>query len=356
MHKMLVSVERQSYATIDPVKVRRGEFQTRGRGWLVKPVRTFIRSAQPDMLLDPFAGEGHLLQTAASLLPGVRVNGYDIDSSYGFCVNDSLSVVPANPQTLIVTNPPYLAKHSASRKRVRSEVDHYYVASGRDDLYQVALDRCLGVSERVIAIVPETIINSGYPLDRLRVLAIVEADDFTDTDCPVCVCCFGPEVYGREQVDVYRGDKRLGKLGDLEAARLRPLGRVKIRFNDPEGPMALQAVDTIDPSRPIAFMPRDQRRYNASGIKHSSRLVTFLSSPAFDSGNIEDIAARANDRLAVLRRDSCDVVLSPFKGNRRDGRRRRRLDYRTARSLLEIAIVGENPAPDAQLSFWGSDD
>lgn len=343
---MLISRERQRFATIDADKVRRGAFMTRESVWLTPQVKRFILDAAPGRVIDPFAGEGHLLEALASLFPDAEHLGYDIEPRAPFSFNDSLEHVPRHDGALIVTNPPYLAKHSASRKRVRNEVNHHYVATGRNDLYQVALDRCLDAARHVVAIVPETIINARYPLDRLRSLTILEDRTFDDTDCPVCVCCFGPEPLGRSSASVYRGPTHLATLGDIERLRLTPRNDIPIRFNDPDGALALQAVDTVDPARPIAFMPRAEREYHVSGIKHSSRLVTFISSPRIDADTIRPVCERANAILKEFRANSHDVVLSPFKGNRKDGARRRRLDYRTARAILESALRSVNQPCD----------
>jgi hypothetical protein len=49
--------------------------------------------------------------------------------------------------------------------------------------------------------------------------------------------------------------------------------------------------------------------------------------------------AKANAALRKIRKDSGDLVLAPFKGNDRSGRRRRRLDYALARRILNEAVA-----------------
>jgi hypothetical protein len=41
-----------------------------------------------------------------------------------------------------------------------------------------------------------------------------------------------------------------------------------------------------------------------------------------------------------MRADTHDVVLTPFKGIRKDGAFRRRLDFRIARAILSQALAG----------------
>ena len=59
-----------------------------------------------------------------------------------------------------------------------------------------------------------------------------------------------------------------------------------------------------------------------------------------------DLIKEANNILKELRKNTQDIILSPFKGNMKDGRRRRRLDFKTARAILENAYqslnVGDN--------------
>ncbi|MEE2624685.1 MAG: hypothetical protein VYD50_00345, partial [Candidatus Thermoplasmatota archaeon] len=43
-----------------------------------------------------------------------------------------------------------------------------------------------------------------------------------------------------------------------------------------------------------------------------------------------------------VRRNSHDVALSGFKGNNKEGKRRRRLDYELARGILERALSEGN--------------
>jgi len=334
---MLISRERNRYAPIDYHKVKDGRFLTRGSSWLLPQVRNFILSAKPEVVCDPFAGACHMLRAVSRLVPQTPLIAYDILPLSDIRHNDSLIDIPASPDMLIVSNPPFLAKHSARRKRVYSEVEHYFELNSKyTDLYQIALDRMLSVADRVVAILPETFINAGLFRKHLQELTVLEHNPFTDTDCPVVVACFGPD--SRATTPVYRDSARIGELDVLEAVRLRPHNHHPIRFNVKNGLIGLQAVDTHDPKRPIRFMPRAMLGYRQSGIKVSSRLVTYISVPHLKSSEIEEVCRAANKRLDDLRARSQDIILSPFKGNRSDGRRRRRLDYSTARAILEEAI------------------
>jgi hypothetical protein len=93
-------------------------------------------------------------------------------------------------------------------------------------------------------------------------------------------------------------------------------------------------VDGSDGESPIAFMPASEFDYSSRKVMVSSRLMTYLDLPNLTDDEIGSIIVRANSALKRIRKDSGDLVLAPFKGNDRNGRRRRRLDYALARRIL----------------------
>lgn len=332
---MLISREKNRFREIDDTKVSLGQFQTRGASWLAPQVVDFIRSKHPKTLFDPFAGEGSLLRAASEALQ-LGVKGLDLDESTGWPANDSLRHIPSCPDAVIVTNPPYLAKHSAKRKRVHDAVaDHYH---HRADLYQLALDRCIAACPFVVAIVPETIINSDYPKSCMESITILESNPFNDTECPVCVVCMNKQFHDPHSGPrIYVGERHLGRLSDLERKRLHPRKSIRIDFNVRGGRIALRAVDLPSPDKPIRFMRHGELDYPQERIKVSSRLVTFVEIPSLKDREINPVIDRANSILGRFRAETGDILLSPFKGNTKNGTRRRRLDYYTARAILEQA-------------------
>ena len=335
---MKISLERGIYKEVDSHKTSKGQFNTTGASWLLPQVAEFITATCASHVLDPFAGKGDLLATVAEILPNIKQSGYDIDPDLnkGWKYNDSLKEIVSPPSALILTNPPYLAKYSAKRKGVLDQVDHYYQENGDDDLYQVALRKCMAANRHVIAIVPETLINSGFPLDNFRHISIVLADIFDDTEQPVVVACIDTDW--RNGPIIFEDDKELGHLNELRSHRLTPSGAHLVRFNVVGGQIGFRAVDMPNPSKPIEFMPALDLGYAESGIKVSSRLVTYVMVDAQLNSVIPLICDEANSELARIRAKTQDVILSPFKGNGKNGRRRRRLDYDLARAILEKAI------------------
>lgn len=89
--------------------------------------------------------------------------------------------------------------------------------------------------------------------------------------------------------------------------------------------------------------------YDLADIKNSSRLITVIEVKA-DKQAIDKMIKHSNQMLFDFRRKTYDVLLSPFKGNKKNGERRRRLDYMTARAFLEDAY--EFAYPDSRLKLF----
>ena len=336
--QMLVSVASGRTVTIDASKVATGSYFTTANTWMNLPVRNFLETAFASCksVLDPFAGDGHLL-TLVSAEFDVAASGFDIQGGR-WPENDSLLAVPNPERAVIVTNPPYLANHSAKRKGVHSLAAPYFEA-GRDNLYKVALDNCLAAADYVVAIIPETFLHSGYPTDRLVLATVIEDALFADTDAPAVVACFGPEsgVGLGQAAQIYLNDSLVGSLNQLHELRLESQARSprrRIQFNVAHGRVGLRAVDGTKAGERIRFMPGDEFDYSREAIKVSSRLMTYLELPEVSDADLPAVIARANAVLETLRAESQDLVLAPFKGNNNNGRRRRRLDYEMARRLL----------------------
>lgn len=311
-----------------------GQFFTTQDSWLRPHIVNFIKLTQKKIACDPFAGAGDLLSALKSL--GFRdVIGLDIDSSLGWEHNDSLMSIPQMEGAIIVTNPPYLTNYSAKRKRIYDHVAKYFESCNYDDLYQLAIEKCLK-NKFGVMIIPETFINSSFPKNRLSSITILEENLFQDTENPVCVICFDARSKGLDEVTVYKNDTPLGNLSYFEKLRMKPKNSIQMDFNEISGSIALRAVDTTDPQNLIAFMKKEELAYDLAGIKHSSRLITIIDAPArYDE--LDLLISQSNRILTDYRKRTHDVLLSPFKGNRKDGIRRRRLDYATARAILETA-------------------
>ena len=344
--RMLVSKAKNRTVEVDIDKVSLGSFYTTKSGWLTDQVRAFLQKALAETngcLLDPFAGDGHLLEAIKNdpvLGKNVRkVNGYDIQGDV-WPVNDSLVAIPNPERATIVTNPPYLANHSAKRKGVDQLVAKYFANSTQKNLYKIALEKSLASADYVVAIIPETFLLSTFPKHRLELAVVIQDSLFGDTDAPALVACFTKDE--RADAHIFTGNQSIGNLSEILGLRESTAPKHRIVFNDPKGRIGLRAVDGSDGKSPIAFVAAKDFGYPNDSVAVSSRLMTYLDLPDIGEADLAAVIEQANKILLQIRLASGDLVLAPFKGNDRSGRRRRRLDYGLARKILNqaIALVG----------------
>lgn len=104
----------------------------------------------------------------------------------------------------------------------------------------------------------------------------------------------------------------------------KPGARLKIKFNHPEGQLGLYAIDnTKEPT--IRFCKGAEI---GRDVKASDRLITRI----LVEKNVD--VERLNSRLQFIREKTCDVFFATFKGVRKDGMYRRRVDYEFVRNLI----------------------
>lgn len=327
-------------------KTSLGQFFTKNDFWLKDHILDFIKRSNASIAFDPFAGEGDLLRISKEI-GFKKTRGFDIDKSLDWEYNDSLLSVPKITNAIIITNPPYLTNYSAKRKRIYSGVEKYFNMCAYDDIYQLAIEKCM-TNDFGVMIVPETFINSNFPKYRLTSITVIEDQLFYDTENPVCVICFDNKNKPYEHIKVYKNKEFLGSLAYFEKMRRVPHKNIYMKFNSPTGQIALRAVDTTNPQKPISFMRREEIDYDLTDIKHSSRLITLVELEV-QNDFLDKIIQHSNDSLLSFRKKTHDVLLSPFKGNKKNGERRRRLDYLTARAILEDAYESAHPNMNSKI-------
>lgn len=175
-----------------------GQYFTQSSVWLKPQIQDFIISSGVSSVLDPFCGQGDLLKVAEDL-GFINCIGYDIDASLNWEINDSLNYIKET-DALILTNPPYLAKNSAKRRKSPSY--KYFEGNTYSDLYLIAIDRILNSAEKAVAIIPESFLQTGLFHDRLHSITVIEDNPFSDTECPICVACFDEKIKSLNRVSL----------------------------------------------------------------------------------------------------------------------------------------------------------
>lgn len=196
----------------------------------------------------------------------------------------------------------------------------------------------LEAQDNIVAVIPETFINSKFKnKNRLHSLSILEENPFTDTEVPVLVACFNSSNKSLDKVKVYKNEEYVNTLGKLESMRLIPKGDVSMNFNDKEGWLAVRCVDSTNPNDMLSFNFKNEIDYDwNNNIKTTSRLLTLINIDLEKSKQLQ-LINECNNILNNIRHDSNDIIFSPFKGNMKNGIRRRRLDFSTCRAIIEKA-------------------
>ena len=303
-------------------KRARGRFYTAGNPFALAPFRDWAeRAGLPGRrVLEPFAGAGSLIRMLQELSLCGDFAAYDIEpAARGVRRRDTLADFPSGFE-VCVTNPPWLARNSATRRGLP------YPGGAHDDLYKRCLELCLAHCPRVAALVPASFLQSGLFQARLEHYILLHRILFDDTENPVCLALFGPEPTAA--VHIHHDEEYVGDLQEL--ARSLPVEKRArdLRFNDPTGALGFISFD--DTRRPsIRFCGADEIQDHA--IKTSSRFVTRIGG----CGRVTPAQiARLNRSIAAFRRDTADVFLTPFKGLRRDGQYRRRMEFTLARKFI----------------------
>jgi hypothetical protein len=312
-------------------KIELGQFFTKKDIWLRPHIQTFIASIDFDKIIDPFAGGGHLLKI---FQPHFETAGYDIDPTLSWPINDGLKNIPMHPTDLCITNPPYLAKTTATRFKRTGTFQYFELFPEFDDLYLMGVEQCLKSFPYGIAIIPETYLLHPKKTKRLISATILEENPFDDTDFPVVIICWGPE--NKLDYDVYKNDTLLGSNSSLTAKipKNKKLGKDIIKFNDINGNLGIICIDKGALIGGIRFTTPDQIK---GAIKVSSRTSTKVMINCLV--NIDELIVECNRLLFDYRKDTLDIYMAPFKGNDQNGSRRRRLDFTIARVIIENALI-----------------
>lgn len=300
-----------------------------------------IPSEKKARVVEPFAGMNSICKMLKDIGYDFEWGCYDIapPSENATPENvvhkqDTLKNFPVG-YYLAITNPPYLARNSATRAGLRFPDIKY------DDLYKASLEVMLDNTEYVAAIIPESFIGANLFHNRLCIYISLTQRMFDDTDHPVCLALFVPEADKRNwdltenDFIVYSQDTKVGKYKDLLSGRPVPKSTdINWQFNDGKGSIAIRCIDATLQGRIGFFYGKfvpDAR------ISKQSRTITKVSGLP-DDIDLEDFLITCTEILEDYREETKDALLTAFKGLRKDGKYRRRLDYSTARNIMNLAV------------------
>ena len=301
-------------------KRKDGRYYTSGNPFDNLPFRKWAIQIdlQNSQILEPFAGSNRLIKLLLAM---------------GFCSNAvSYDIMPANNKVkqrdtlkefpigydICITNPPWLAKNSASVRGLAYPDCQY------DDLYKYALDKCLSNCAYIAALVPESFITANLFQDRLQSFVSLTDKMFMDTGHPVGLALFGPNPIC--DVDIWSGIKHIGLFSLMKKHKPKPQREgVSIKFNDPDGNVGLIALDNTKEAS-IRFC--DVEELANYKVKTTSRHITKLSV----DGKI--CINEWNLLINEFRNKTQDILMTSYRGIRKDGKYRRRCDWDLARGII----------------------
>lgn len=273
-------------------------------------------------ILEPFAGSNNLIKMLQQMDLCSSFVSYDIHPKDNLVATKNTLLDFPIGYKVCITNPPYLAKNSAKRQ------GFVFPETSYDDLYKLALSKCLENCDYVAAIIPASFLNTHLFRSRLSDYVLITDKLFNETFHPVCLALFKPNS---NDVDVFEQTKYLGKLSYFESMLPIESPSIKLKFNDPTGSLGLIAIDnTLGPS--IRFCKGSD--LCSDKIRVSSRSITRISLDA----EINTLLPKLNKKLKEFREDTHDLFLTPFKSLRKDNRYRRRLDYSLAKALISSIL------------------
>lgn len=304
-----------------------------------------IPANKKENILEPFAGSNGIIHLLDKLGFIKQSTSYDIMPRHkDVILKDTLLDFPSSFSTCI-TNPPFLAKNSASRRSLSNQFENF------NDLYELCLDRCLQYCEYVAAIIPESFITNQL-FDKNRLVAIIslaEKNIFKDTEHPVCLALFNPEK--QEDFNIYINDDLVGSYQNLVQIETELLALNShdelpflINWHSPKGQIGLECIDATNKKRKIHFTKGEC--IDEAEINFKSRLRTRIeikdkNGKLLKKSQVNQIIKELNQYLETYRMQTQDVFLTAFKGLRTDGFYRRRLDFTKARLLVNAALINK---------------
>ena len=269
---------------------------------------------------EPFAGQNSLIETLQGMGLCNKFTSFDIHPQHNkVAKRDTMKRFPTNHE-VCVTNPPWLAKNSATVRRLPFPDTQY------DNVYKCAVNECLQNCSWVAALVPESFIKSGLFQNRLTHFVSLSAKMFQDTGHPVGLALFSPET--TQDVMVWHDSELVGQLSMLKK-NMPSDDKIPVRFNIPKGNVGLIALDNTR-TESIRFCEvKELAEYE---VRSSGRHITKIDV----DGKIK--IKEWNNCLTSFRAITKDVLMTCYKGIRKDGQYRRRLDWGLTRSI--ISYVG----------------
>lgn len=294
-------------------------------------------------ILEPFAGSNGIIKMLNELSLIKNYTSYDIvPMNKNVVYKDTIKDFPLDFK-VVISNPPFLAKNSATRRGLNVKIHPYH------DLYELCVDLCLKNTEYVAVIIPESFITNNK-IDKSRlstVISLQEKNIFKDTEHPVCLALFTP--FKNNDFKIYHNNEFIGLFNHLKNNENKMLSlnknresKYEIIWHNPKGQVGLKTIDVTNAKEKIKFMDGDS--IPSEEVSLYSRLRTRILIINKKTG--KPISKTLSKKLIILlnqfldeyRIKTNDVFLTSFKGLRDDSKYRRRLDFSKAKLIVQKVV------------------
>lgn len=288
-------------------------------------------------ILEPFAGANNLINFLLEQNPKLKYQSFDLEpKDANVKQNDSINNWYYENFSLVITNPPYLSKHSARRMKMDIDFQNY------DDLYKLSLDRCINNVKYTIAIIPTTLINSNRKEDKKLIQKLTifqllpDKENFNDTEHPVALAYFDNLKQGNDFL-LYENNKLIDSYQSLiskEQKILKKQNDWKIKFNTIDGNICINTGDNTKDKTNIKFHNTNWKSNKNVKTTDRHKVKLLIKNVTVDEMLINIL----NNKIQELRNNNCDYLWASFKGVSKTGRFRKRLDFETTKKIINSIL------------------
>lgn len=288
-------------------------------------------------ILEPFAGANNLINFLLEQNPNLKYSSFDLEpKNKNVKQNDSINNWYYENFDLVITNPPYLSKHSAKRMKINVDFQNY------DDLYKLSLDKCINKVRYTIAIIPTTLINSNRKEDKKLIQKLVifqllpDKENFNDTEHPVALAYFD-NLKENNNFLLYEGNDLIDNYQNLiykEQEILKKQNDWKIKFNTIDGNICINTGDNTKDKNNVKFHKANWK--SNKNVKNTDRhkVKLLIEGVAVN----EELINNLNNKIEELRDNNCDYLWASFKGVSKTGHFRKRLDFETTKKIINSIL------------------
>lgn len=341
--------------TTNTKKKNLGQFYTSNYEYILQGMKI---PKDTKLIVEPFAGNGDLVEFAKSQLPDAKFECYDIDPKNKQTVlRDTIKDPPSYKDKYVITNPPYLARNKCKDKTLFDKYD-------TNDLYKCfILELIENVCSGGILIVPLNFWSSIRPTDiklrksflskyDVKLLNIFEEQVFEDTNYAVCSFQFNKRINTLPfDIIVYPSKIKIkteltydnrymigGEIYNLLTDKTYTITRLtKKNKADANTNILVKCIDDNKANQIGLKMVSDDERYIDSTPNQSARTyATLIITPQIDKEKQTQLVEKFNKFLKEYRDKYHSLFLANYRENKDIARKRISFDlvYQIVKYIL----------------------